>query len=114
MSQFRCQIVTPSEAVLDEQVETVAVRATYNEKLAKREVKVPAPQPAPGEARSVEAWSFATGRRLTFAIVPRATIAGPVEGPCIVTEATSTLYVDTGWRITPGGMGELILERKES
>ncbi len=100
--------------VLDEQVETVAVRATYTEKLAKREVKVPAPQPAPAEARSVEAWSFATGRRLTFAIVPRATIAGPVEGPCIVTEATSTLYVDTGWRITPGGMGELILERKES
>ena len=98
---------------LDEQVETVAVRATYTEALAPREVRVPAPEPAPTEARTVEAHRFALHRRLPFAIVPRATIAGPVNGPCIVTETTSTLYVDAGWAIRPGAQGELILDRTE-
>ena len=98
--------------VLDEQVETVAVRATYTEALAPREVHVPAAQP-PGEARTIDAHSFAHGHRVPFAVIPRATIAGPVPGPAIVTETTSTLYVDAGWEIRPGAQGELILDRKE-
>ncbi len=97
-----------------EQVETVAVRATYTEPLARREVKVPEPEPAPTETRTVDAHSFAKGTRETFAIVPRTTIAGPLDGPCIVTETTSTLYVDDGWTICPGDRGELILDRKEA
>ena len=98
---------------LDEQVETVAVRATYTEALAPREVRVPAPEPAPEDTRHVEAHSFALNRRLPFAIVPRTTIGGLVNGPCIVTETTSTLYVDAGWAICPGAQGELILDRTE-
>ena len=98
---------------LDEQVETVAVRATYTEALAKRQVRVPEPSPAPAEPASIDAHSFALGKRLPFAIIPRATIAGPTDGPCIVTETTSTLYVDAGWTIRPGTQGELILDRKE-
>ncbi|QEW20815.1 Acetophenone carboxylase gamma subunit [Marinibacterium anthonyi] len=98
---------------LDEQVETVAVRATYTEALAPREVRVPDPDPAPPETRTVNAHSFAMGHRTPFAILPRNTFAGPTDGPCIVTETTSTLYVDAGWTIRPGARGELILERKE-
>ena len=93
--------------------ETVAVRATYTEALAPREVRVHAPEPAPEDTRHVEAHSFALNRRLPFAIVPRTTIGGLVNGPCIVTETTSTLYVDAGWAICPGAQGELILDRTE-
>ncbi|MBN9887231.1 hydantoinase/oxoprolinase family protein [Salipiger abyssi] len=98
---------------LDEQIETVAVRATYTEALAPREIRVPAPQPAPAETTTIETHSFALNRRTAFAILPRGSIAGATTGPCIVTETTSTLYVDAGWTIRPGGQGELILERKE-
>ncbi|WP_210526662.1 hydantoinase/oxoprolinase family protein [Rubellimicrobium arenae] len=97
--------------VLDAAVEIVAVRATYTVHLPPREMKVSASKASDAAARSVEAHSFAHGRRMPFLVLPRTSIARPVDGPAIVTEATSTLYVDAGWRVAPGAHGELLLEK---
>lgn len=97
--------------VLDAVVELVAVRATFTVHLPRREMKAPPATTAVAEGRVVEAHSFARGRRVPFRVVPRRAVAAPVEGPAIVTEATSTLYVDAGWRVAPGLHGELLLEK---
>ncbi len=39
------------------------------------------------------------------------TIEGIVQGPAIITEATTTTYVDADWTIANGAAGELVLEK---
>ena len=61
---------------------------------------------------TISAWSFLNKRRMSFDIVAREAIGTELRGPAIVTEATSTLYVDDGWVVSNGGHGELVLKRK--
>lgn len=97
--------------ILDAAVEIVAVRTTYTVHLPRREITAPAAVAEAPVPRMVEAHSFAEGRRMPFQVVPRLSIGAPITGPTIVTEATSTLYVDAGWRVAPGAHGELLLEK---
>jgi N-methylhydantoinase A len=45
-------------------------------------------------------------------VVPRGAIADELKGPAVVTEATSTLYLDSGWTARPGAHGELVLAKE--
>ena len=99
---------------LPAEVEIVATRATCRVRLpVRKQIGLPevATEPLTDEV-SVEAHSFATGGRLPFRVVPRAGITEALEGPAIVTEATSTLYLDKGWTARPGAHGELNLTKE--
>ena len=49
--------------------------------------------------------------RLPFRVLPRVKIEGAIQGPAIVTEATTTTYVDADWTVANGAAGELVLEK---
>lgn len=97
---------------LPAKVEIVATRATYRVHLPKRQQKHQVASGNSAATETVSAWSFLNRRRMSFAVVPRETIATELHGPAIITEATSTLYVDDGWVASNGGHGELVLKRK--
>ena len=58
-------------------------------------------------------WSFALGRRVTGRILAREALKdGPVPGPLVVVEATTTSYVDHGWLAGIDEHGHLVLDRQ--
>jgi N-methylhydantoinase A len=95
-------------------IEIVATRATCRVRLPQRkELGGSAASPADaGGADTISAYSFRHGKRIAFKVVPRAAIADVLRGPAIVTEATSTLYLDSGWTARPGVRGELDLAKE--
>ena len=94
-------------------IEIVATRATCRVRLPqRRELGGSAAAAVSSTMESIDAYSFAAGRRLPFKVVPRGAIADVLWGPAIVTEATSTLYLDTGWTARPGAHGELVLAKE--
>ncbi len=97
---------------LPAEVEIVATRATCRVRLpARKEAGLPTSTEAAGDEQ-VNAYSFTEGKRLPFKVVPRGAIADELMGPAIVTEATSTLYLDKGWTARPGAHGELNLTKE--
>ncbi|HVX80781.1 MAG TPA: hydantoinase/oxoprolinase family protein [Devosiaceae bacterium] len=95
-------------------IEIVAVRATCRVRLPERR-QLGGVAPAQADAAgpdTVDAYSFALGRRVPFKVVPRGAIADELKGPAVVTEATSTLYLDSGWTARPGAHGELVLAKE--
>jgi N-methylhydantoinase A len=97
-------------ATMNDEVELVSIRASTTVPLPRRELSY-TPGRSDGEAGEMEAYSFARKGRVPFRILPRGRVEGRVEGPAIVTEETTTTYVDVGWTIANGSAGELILER---
>lgn len=92
-------------------VEIVSVRATNEVPLPRRSQRL-----RPGDARPETTWqahSFERGARIAFRVLDRSAISVPVDGPLILTESTTTLYVDAGWTAACGENGELVLSRKE-
>lgn len=110
--RFIAAYLTTFGSRLPAKVEIVATRATYRVHLPKRQQKHMVITGSGAVTETISAWSFLNKRRMSFAVVPREAISTELHGPAIVTEATSTLYVDDGWVVTHGGHGELVLKRK--
>ncbi len=111
---FIAAYLTTFGSRLPAKVEIVATRATYRVHLPKRQQKhiVTTGTGTGAVTETISAWSFLNKRRMSFDIVAREAIGTELRGPAIVTEATSTLYVDDGWVVSNGGHGELVLKRK--
>jgi N-methylhydantoinase A len=98
-------------ASMNEAIELVSVRAAIRVPLPHRRIEPPPPPDGRPEAPPLDAYSFAQGRRAAFRVLARASVAGALPGPAIVTEGTSTTYLDAGWSLRIGEIGEMILER---
>ncbi|MDF0597394.1 hydantoinase/oxoprolinase family protein [Psychromarinibacter halotolerans] len=95
-------------AMLDEPVEIMSVRAALKVPLPARQIGSRPRTDAPsGEAQTFRAYSFNMGAWTEFRIMDRSEIAGEVRGPMIITDTTTTIYVDAGWSLTIGKMEEL-------
>ncbi|MEF2071993.1 hydantoinase/oxoprolinase family protein [Consotaella aegiceratis] len=98
---------------MDEAVEIVSIRATLRQGLPRREQAAVAAVGA-GAEETFSAYSFDKKGRVPFRVVPRAAIAAPVNGPAVITESTTTLYLDAAWTADVGKQGELVLTRSEA
>ncbi|WP_033287695.1 hydantoinase/oxoprolinase family protein [Amycolatopsis jejuensis] len=94
-------------------VEIVAVRATTRSALV--EVPVPAGASVTAAPASVRAYSFRKAERVDFPVVERAAlrVSEPVPGPLIVTEQTTTTYVDTGFTVEAQPDATLLIRNLE-
>jgi N-methylhydantoinase A len=66
-----------------------------------------------GDFPAIDAWSFTQQRRLSFPIRPRATLAPgeTLAGPAILTEPTTTTYLDAGHTAEVHPTGALVITR---
>lgn len=111
VERFKTEYARTFGATMNEEVELVSVRAATTVPLPRRALSY-TPGATEGAAGSEMAvYSFERKARLPFRILPRVTIEGIVQGPAIITEATTTTYVDADWTIANGAAGELVLEK---
>ena len=86
---------------MDEAIEIVAVRATLRTPMAHQLAAIGSPGAADGgrNGAAAEAFSFAAGGPLSFAVIDRAGLApgARVAGPALITEPTATTYLDRGF-----------------
>ncbi len=86
---------------MDEAIEIVAVRATLRTPMAHQLAAIGSPGAANGarNGAAAEAFSFAAGGPLSFAVIDRAGLApgARVAGPALITEPTATTYLDRGF-----------------
>lgn len=114
INRFVAEYARTFGATMNEDVELVSVRAATTVPLPRREL-VYTPARADGPAGpDMDVYSFERKSRVPFRILPRGRIEGRINGPAIVTEETTTTYVDVEWTIENGSAGELILERMAS
>ena len=99
---------------MTEMVEIVSVRATVRAPLPRRSQALKAAVTGSSSEESVLAYSFGAKKRMPFRVVERSAIAEPLVGPAIVTENTTTLYLDADWTASMGDHGELVLVRSEA
>ena len=90
-------------------VEIVAIRATNRIPLPRREHAAPSVQA--GAQSTWPAYSFSRGEYIDFDVIDRSSIGDEISGPVIITESTTTLYVDADWSVRAGSKGELVLTR---
>lgn len=112
-ADFSAEYLRTFGLTMNEVIEIVATRATIRVPLPRREQRAAtrgARKPAMGSDTN-NAYSFALNKRVPFRLVSRDAIASDFDGPAIITENTATLYLDAGWRATPGEHGELRLIR---
>lgn len=111
LKQFVSEYEKTFGATMNQDVELVSVRASTTVPLPRRELSY-TPRAAEGaQERTMDVYSFESRARMPFRIIPRGQITGQVKGPAIVTEETTTTYVDVEWTISHGEAGELTLER---
>jgi N-methylhydantoinase A len=102
-------------AVLDEELEIVTYRVIATTPLrddASARLATGATEAAPdGEPPAIDAWSFERGERCAFPIHERSTLApgDRLAGPAILTEPTTTTYLDAGHVATVHDSGALII-----
>ena len=94
---------------LEGPVEIVSLRASSRTLLPDREEA--APPESSGTRRQLNAYSFTRGERMTFDVVARSTIqpGETLVGPLIVSEQTTTTYVDAGVELRALDAGPLEL-----
>jgi N-methylhydantoinase A len=111
LDRFITEYARTFGATMNQDVELVSVRASTTVLLPRRDLSY-APKHSDGDNdRVMDVYSFETKERVPFRIIPRSTISGRVKGPAIITEETTTTYVDVQWTISNGKAGEIILER---
>ncbi len=111
LERFVAEYARTFGSTMNEDVELVSVRASTTVLLPRRELSY-TPKRSDGEDdRVMEVYSFESRARLPFRIIPRGRISGEIRGPAIITEDTTTTYVDVQWTISSGKAGEIILER---
>lgn len=95
--------------VLDEPVEVVVARASRRERLSEAGIGQLEGSPMTESAFMTPIWSFAERNVIPFEVVERSSLsAGHThDGPLVLTEATATTYVDTGFSIEAGETGTL-------
>lgn len=98
-------------ATMNQDVELVSVRASTVVPLPRRELSYKPKQASGADERVMEVYSFEAKSRVAFRIIPRDRVTGKIKGPAIVTEETTTTYVDVEWTVSNGDLGELNLER---
>lgn len=111
IERFKAEYARTFGATMNEDVELVSVRAATTVPLPRRELSYTPGSTASAAASEMQVYSFERRERLPFRIVPRVGIEGKLQGPAIVTEATTTTYVDADWTIANGAAGELVLEK---
>lgn len=98
-------------------VQILSVRAIVRSPLARRtpERRSIASRRKAGR-REIEAYSFTSGRRRTFAVLARDSLAvGDIQpGPALILEQTSTTYVDAGFEARVHENGALFLTDREA
>ena len=112
LARFVAEYERTFGGTMNEGVELVSVRANTTVPLPRRDLNYRAKRAEGDDTGVMQVWSFARAERRPFRILPRGMITGQVAGPAIVTEETCTTYVDEGWMITQGALGELVLERR--
>jgi N-methylhydantoinase A len=100
-------------STLDESVEIVAVRAGSRTQLPARRVPDTAAVASSSSLTEIPGYSFRLGQWTSFREIERNAISEFVVGPAIVSESTTTLYLDAGWQARVGVGGELRLSRVE-
>ena len=97
---------------LDEPVEIVAVRAGSRTCLPPRRAAAPAAALPPSQAAH-PGYSFSRGEWTSFRAISRDAILESIAGPAIISESTTTLYLDAGWEARAGTGGELRLTKHD-
>jgi N-methylhydantoinase A len=97
---------------LTDPVEITAVRASLVVPLDRPNSVAQTPAEDGSDDASSEAWSFTESRMMPFKLLERNSIGSEFDGPAIITEATTTTYVDAGWSVRPGAHSELLLVKK--
>jgi N-methylhydantoinase A len=98
-------------ALLDEELEIVTYRVIATTPLHGSKPAARLPTEPGDHTGAIEAWSFTRGARLSFPIRPRATLApgDRLQGPAILTEPTTTTYLDAGHTAEVHPTGALII-----
>jgi N-methylhydantoinase A len=100
-------------STLDESVEIVAVRAGSRTQLPALRISDTAAVASSSSSTAIPGYSFRLGQWTSFREIERNAISEFVVGPAIVSESTTTLYLDAGWQARVGVGGELRLSRVE-
>jgi N-methylhydantoinase A len=95
-------------------VEAVTVRATSRTRVMRPQAPEIAATGRSDSGRTQRTFSLTEGSWCDFAVVDRAYLADGTPGPLIVTEPTTTSYVDAGFFVRLGAWGSLIIERANS
>jgi N-methylhydantoinase A len=104
-------------AVLDEELEIVTYRVIATTPLrddaGARMAVAAGDDDDGGGGATIDAWSFTNGERTAFPIRPRATLApgDTIAGPAILTEPTTTTYLDAGHTATVHATGALVITK---
>lgn len=103
-------------AVLDEELEIVTFRVIATTPLSDTlgaHLSAAAAQ-AEGDVPTIEAYSFTRGERTAFPIRARAALApgDAIAGPAILTEPTTTTYLDAGHTATVHATGALVVTKE--
>lgn len=101
----------------DEPMEIVSIRATARTPLPRRQGTRFGEGPGNAASRqALQAYSFRRQTMTEFAVWRRESlpVGRSVSGPAIVTEATTTTYVDAGWMIHVDTSGCMILTTEEA
>jgi len=96
---------------LDHPVETVTVRAALRTRAARPQASAPAAQTNGAAGPMARAYSLERREWCEFRLVERRSIADVLDGPAIVSEPTTTTYLDAGHRLRLGAWGSMIIER---
>jgi N-methylhydantoinase A len=97
---------------LDVPLETVTVRLTTRTPLDTQGRGALAEPAVSGQEGPWPMWSFTSGRWAEARLVSRSELPPEgLEGPVLVVEATTTTYVDAGWRVALEEEGCLVLRR---
>jgi N-methylhydantoinase A len=99
-------------ALLDEELEIVTYRVIATTPLHdSKPTARPDTAAANGDRRTIDAWSFSRESRLRFPIRPRASLApgDTLAGPAILTEPTTTTYLDAGHTAEVHPTGALVV-----
>jgi N-methylhydantoinase A len=98
-------------ALLDEELEIVTFRVIATTPLHDSKPTARSETVEAGEPRTIDAWSFAREQRLSFPIRPRAALApgDTLAGPAILTEPTTTTYLDAGHTAEVHPTGALLI-----
>ncbi|UCH27479.1 MAG: hydantoinase/oxoprolinase family protein [Trueperaceae bacterium] len=99
-------------STLEEGVEIVSVRASLTTPLPTLELLHVHTETADSGTSMVKSYSFTRERELDFAVVARDTLqVGTVlDGPAIITEMTTTTYLDAGFRARVHPSGAIFVE----
>ena len=93
----------------DDPVEIVTLRLTATGRLP--EVSVVRPSLAAGVVEARQRSVFVDGKWREVAVHRRDALAGSTEGPALIEEPYTTVFIGAGWRCAPVPGGDLVAER---